>query len=166
MPFWLGIYYVQSNFFTFRTFSVFRPELGPLFWKVIRIRNSSEPTISKKFRHRSVPVLCIFKYFRIRSVFRYLFWIFTRTRTFSVPVLWGRDTEKVRIRLRRSGYAIYLFSSLIHINCAYYCYRENQCVGLILSSILMRLLLVFWNVFIFWFCWWTSFIRDLNMFFT
>ena len=55
---------------------------------------------------------------------------------------------------------------IVNINCAYYCYRENQCIGLILSSILMRLLLVFWNVFIFWFCWWTSFIRDLNMFFT
>ena len=104
----LVIYFFQSIFFTFRTFSVFRPELGPLFWKVIRIRNFSEPAISKKFRHRSVPVLCIFKYFRLRSVFRYLFWIFTRTRTFSVPVLWGRDTEKVRIRLRRSGYGLYL----------------------------------------------------------
>ena len=63
---------------------------------------------------------------------------------------------------------LYFFIAIliVNINCAYYCYRKNQCISLILSSILMRLLLVFWNVFIFWFCWWTSFIRDLNMFFT
>ena len=45
MPFCLYIF--QSNFFTFRTCSVFRTELVPLLWITIRIRNSSEPTISK-----------------------------------------------------------------------------------------------------------------------
>ena len=48
----------QSNFFTFRTYSVFRTELVPLLWKTIRIRNSSEPTISKtipsSFRTRTL----------------------------------------------------------------------------------------------------------------
>ena len=60
----------------------------------------------KQFRHRSVPVLCIFNYVRLRSVFRTLFWIFTRTRTFSVPVPLGTKTEKIRIRARRSGYGL------------------------------------------------------------
>ena len=30
---------------------------------------------------------------------------------------------------------------IVNINCVYYCYRDNQCIGFILPSILMRLLM-------------------------
>ena len=34
---------------------------------------------------------------------------------------------------------------IVDINCVYYCYRDNQCIGFILPSILMRLLFVSWK---------------------
>ena len=40
---------------------------------------------------------------------------------------------------------------IVNINCVYYCYRDNQCIGFILPSILMRLLLVSWKQMYFFF---------------
>ena len=90
--FWNAIlvrYNLQYNFFTFLTCYVSYSVPVHPFWKTIPIRIYSEPTISKKLVQHSVPVLCIFKHFRLYSVFRTLFWIFIRTHISSVPVLLG-----------------------------------------------------------------------------
>ena len=65
-----GGYNLLSYFLTFRICYVYISVPVHPFWKTIRIRICSVLTFSKKLVQRSVPVLCIFKYFRIRSVFR------------------------------------------------------------------------------------------------
>ena len=56
-----------------------------------------------RFQKNSFNVPYPYFSFSNTSEFRNLFWIFNRTRNFFVPVPLGTDTEKVRIRTRRSG---------------------------------------------------------------